>query len=218
MRKGLSCWHMIHTELVFVSIPRTNVTALCFEYRPCRPGAYVTWCTMFPQGCLSNIVLTQCHLLTCENIVRAVYLYNENLYWNVTLSFTSILITWFTSMYEQIVADFTYAIYLIAFSWVIMSFFNSCIFKDPYNNTLITLNMRGPSYLGLTRSISWLLMLWLLVSPGHPEQWYWLCRIGRSLSYLRKVSTTCVISIRSNDVYCKYMFKALTGRLCKGDG
>ena len=32
-----------------------------------------------------------------------------------------------------------------------------------------TLNVRGPSYLGLTRSISWLLMPWLLTSPGHQQ-------------------------------------------------
>ena len=50
----------------------------------------------------------------------------------------------------------------------------------------LTLNMWGPSYLGLTRSISWLLMPWLLTSPGHQQPWYWLCRIGRFLSYLSK--------------------------------
>ena len=50
----------------------------------------------------------------------------------------------------------------------------------------LTLNVRGPSYLGLTRSISWLLMPWLLTSPGLQQPWYWLCRIGRFLSYLRK--------------------------------
>ena len=42
------------------------------------------------------------------------------------------------------------------------------------------------SYLGLTRSISWLLMPWLLTSPGHQQQWHWLCRICRSWSYFRK--------------------------------
>ena len=52
--------------------------------------------------------------------------------------------------------------------------------------TELTLNVRAPSYLGLTRSISWLLMPWLLTSPGHQQPWYWLCRIGRFLSYLRK--------------------------------
>ena len=50
----------------------------------------------------------------------------------------------------------------------------------------LTLNMRGPSQLGFTRSISWLLMPWLLASPGHQQPWYWLYRIGRFLSYLRK--------------------------------
>ena len=50
----------------------------------------------------------------------------------------------------------------------------------------LTLNVRGPSILGLTRSISWLLMPWLLTSPGHQQPWYWLCKIGRFLSYLRK--------------------------------
>ena len=49
----------------------------------------------------------------------------------------------------------------------------------------LTLNVWGPSYLGLTRSISWLLMPWLLTSPGHQQPWYWLCRIGKFLSYLR---------------------------------
>ena len=50
----------------------------------------------------------------------------------------------------------------------------------------LTLNVRGPSYLGLTRSISWLLMPWLLTLPGHQQPWYWLYRICRSFSYLRK--------------------------------
>ena len=50
----------------------------------------------------------------------------------------------------------------------------------------LTLNVRGPSYFGLTRSISWLLMPWLLTSPGHQQPWYSLCIIGRFLSYLRK--------------------------------
>ena len=50
----------------------------------------------------------------------------------------------------------------------------------------LTLNVRGPSYLGVTRSISWLLMPWLLTSPGHQQPWYWLCRICKSWSYLTK--------------------------------
>ena len=50
----------------------------------------------------------------------------------------------------------------------------------------ITLKVRVQSYLGLTRSISWFLMPWLLTSPGHQQPWYWLCRIGMPWSYLRK--------------------------------
>ena len=36
------------------------------------------------------------------------------------------------------------------------------------------------------RSISWLLMPWLILSPGHQQQWYWLCRINLSLSSMWK--------------------------------
>ena len=60
----------------------------------------------------------------------------------------------------------------------------------------LTLNLRGPCYLSLTRSISWLLMPWLLLSPGHQQPWYWLCRIGRSMSCLRKDSNyLCHINV-----------------------
>ena len=53
-----------------------------------------------------------------------------------------------------------------------------------------------PSYLGLTKSISWLLMPWLLASPGHQQQWYWLCKLSRSLSYMRKdFNYLCHISV-----------------------
>ena len=54
-----------------------------------------------------------------------------------------------------------------------------------FGSRKLTPNVRGPSYLGLTRSISWLLIPWLLTSPGHQQPWYWLCRICRSFSYLR---------------------------------
>ena len=51
----------------------------------------------------------------------------------------------------------------------------------------LALNVPGPSYLGLTRSISWawLLMPWLHTSPGHQRAWYRLCGICRSCSYFR---------------------------------
>ena len=60
---------------------------------------------------------------------------------------------------------------------------------------MLTLNVRGPIYLGFTRSISWLLMPWLHTSPGHQQPWYWPCRICRSWSYLRKdFKYTCRIN------------------------
>ena len=51
---------------------------------------------------------------------------------------------------------------------------------------VLTLNVQGPSYRSLNRSISWLLMPWLLASPGHQQPWYWPCKIGKSGSYTRK--------------------------------
>ena len=62
--------------------------------------------------------------------------------------------------------------------WIHMKHLIACYIK--------TLNVREPSLLGSTRSISWLLMSRHLASPGHQQLWYWLCRIGKSLSYLRK--------------------------------
>ena len=50
---------------------------------------------------------------------------------------------------------------------------------------LLTHHMLKTEY-SRTTSIPWLLMAWLLVSPGHQQQWYWLFRINRSLSSMRK--------------------------------
>ena len=56
---------------------------------------------------------------------------------------------------------------------------------------ILSLIVRGPSYLGLTMSISRLLASWLLTSPGHQQSWYWLsgiCRFwpfsGKDFKYL----------------------------------
>ena len=38
-----------------------------------------------------------------------------------------------------------------------------------------TLHMLRLAYSDITRSISWLLMPWLLLSPSHQQSWYWLC-------------------------------------------
>ena len=82
---------------------------------------------------------------------------------------------------------------------------------------VLTLDVRGPSYLGLTRSISWLLMPWLLSSQGHQQPWYWLCKIGVSLSYLRKdFNYLCHVSVEEWHKM-KYMFLfPLKNLPCKG--
>ena len=46
---------------------------------------------------------------------------------------------------------------------------------------LLTLLVLKPEYY-LRRSIAWLLMPWLLVSPGHQQPYYWLHRRIKSLS------------------------------------
>ena len=39
---------------------------------------------------------------------------------------------------------------------------------------------------GRTRWVPWLLMSWLLLSPGHQQPWHWLSRINRAKIYTRK--------------------------------
>ena len=41
-------------------------------------------------------------------------------------------------------------------------------------------------YFGQTRAKLWLLIPWFLASPEHQQPWYWLCRIARSVSPIRK--------------------------------
>ena len=50
-----------------------------------------------------------------------------------------------------------------------------------------TFNVRGPSYLCLTRSISWLLMRWLLAAPGH-QQTMILNKLTKAVYCKKKVS------------------------------
>ena len=69
-------------------------------------------------------------------------------------------------------------------STLVISMICKCICGN--TSIILTLNVWGPSYLGLTSSISWLLRPWLLTSPGHQQPWYWLRRICGSWSYMRK--------------------------------
>ena len=51
---------------------------------------------------------------------------------------------------------------------------------------LLTLWVLSPEYSERSRSIPLLLMSWFLVSPGHKQPQYWLCRTNGSLSSARK--------------------------------
>ena len=44
-----------------------------------------------------------------------------------------------------------------------------------------------PENSGISRSISWMLMPWLLASPGHQQPWYCPCRANESLFSTRNV-------------------------------
>ena len=71
---------------------------------------------------------------------------------------------------------------------------------------IITLNVRGPIYLDLTKSISWLLMPWLLhrqVISSHDIEYVKL--IGPCFISGRH-SITGVFSVRRNYIICSYIF------------
>ena len=60
----------------------------------------------------------------------------------------------------------------------------------------LTLKVLGPSYPGLTRSISRLLMTSLLASPRHQRPCFWLYKLCRPLSYTRKdLNSLCYVSV-----------------------
>ena len=67
-------------------------------------------------------------------------------------------------------------------------------------------DMAYPTYLVLIKSISWLLMPWLLASPGQQQQRYWLCEIGKFWFSLGRISATCVLLVWRNGMNCKYIF------------
>ena len=73
-----------------------------------------------------------------------------------------------------------------------------------YRKVHLTLNVRGQSYPGLTRSISWLLMPRLLTSPGHQQPWY-VIYVGPCLTRGR-IPATCGMPMWRKDIHCKYMF------------
>ena len=54
-------------------------------------------------------------------------------------------------------------------------------------------------YFDQTRSVSWLLVPWILPSLGHQQSQYWLCSIYRALPSMRRNSAVCFISVSRND-------------------
>ena len=93
---------------------------------------------------------------------------------------------WYVQNNQALPLRLNATIYLdwILVFWTVAHDYWHALWKwPPY---VLSLDVRGPSYLGLTRSVSWLLMPWLLALPGHQQPWYWLCKIGKSFSYTRK--------------------------------
>ena len=81
----------------------------------------------------------------------------------------------------------------------------------------LTLNVRGPSYLGLTRSISWLLMPWLLACQDINS--HDIDCVEKAGACLTRgwISTTCVLLVWKNGTKCKCMFMfPLKNLACKG--
>ena len=81
------------------------------------------------------------------------------------------------------------------------------------SSSALTPNMWGSSYLGLARSISWLLMTWLSALPDHQQPWYWQCKLG-SLPWGR-ISTTSVMSMWRHDIRYKCVFVPCENLTCK---
>ena len=90
------------------------------------------------------------------------------------------------------------------FHWLLMLWNAYSLIKWNDCSWLLTLNVWGPSYHGLTRSISWLPMPWSRQDISSHDIDY-IEYVGPSLTWGR-ILYTCVISMWSNNTKCKYMF------------
>ena len=60
-------------------------------------------------------------------------------------------------------------------------------------------------------------MPWLLTSPGHQQPWYWLCRICKSWSYLRKdFKYLCHINVEKWHKMQIYVYVPSENLACRG--
>ena len=57
-----------------------------------------------------------------------------------------------------------------------------------------------PEYSRRTCSISWLLMPWQIVLPGHQQPWYWLSRINQSLNVFENVVCKMLFTLSRGQV------------------
>ena len=75
---------------------------------------------------------------------------------------------------------------------------------------ILTLIVRVKSYHGLTRSISWLLMAWLLALPSHQQPCYWLSKLGLVLleeGFQLSVACQCETMIWNANICFCYLRK-----------
>ena len=83
--------------------------------------------------------------------------------------------------------------YKIVFKLMKFSYNNSVyIFGDQSIMMMFTSNPHS-------MSISWLLIPWLLASPGHQQPWYWLCKTNRPLFSMRK-DFNCHFYVEERDI------------------
>ena len=75
-----------------------------------------------------------------------------------------------------------------------------------YQVYILTLAVLEPENSGQTRSIQWLLMLWLLPLPCLQQPWYCLCRATGPCFQWEKISPSCTNSMLRNNRICKYIF------------
>ena len=82
--------------------------------------------------------------------------------------------------YYWLIVRYQYVARKISICEIVWTFRNWC--------TKLSVLLRKPEYSGRNKSIPWLLIPWLLASPVHQKPLYSLCRINRSLSFMRKDS------------------------------
>ena len=93
---------------------------------------------------------------------------------------------WFESNLSKItrpvaaIKSLRFALFFLIWMKTWMLIYYYCRYNTLYMMKQLILSLQGASYHVLIRSVLWLLMPWLLVSPGHHQPKYWLCEIVKS--------------------------------------